>query len=122
MISYIRVGAAVVCLALVGAGVSLILVQRAKLDAAEATRAAMQLQLDGVIATNKLQAESIDRLSAQSRIDDRLVTLLNQELSAIRTETEAATNKLTELERTSPDVKEFLAARVPDDLRKLLGR
>jgi tellurite resistance protein len=122
MIPYIRVGAVVVCLALVGAGVSLILVQRAKLDAAEATRAAMQLQLDGVIATNKLQAESIDRLSAQSRIDDRLVTLLNQELSAIRTETEAATNKLTELERTSPDVKEFLAARVPDDLRKLLGR
>lgn len=122
MVNYLRlIGAGTVVL-LVLAGVSLILVQRAKLDAAEAERANLQTQIDGALATNKLQAESIDRLSRQRAIDERFVSLMNAQLDAIRTETETTATKLTELERTNPDVKSFLDTPLPVELRRLLGR
>lgn len=122
MVNYIRlIGAGLVGLLIVS-GVGLIFVQRAKLDAAEAERANLQTQIDGALATNKLQAESIDRLSRQRAIDERFVSLMNEQLNAIRTETETAATKLTELERTNPDVKGFLDTPVPVELRRLLGR
>lgn len=122
MVNYIRLIGAGALVLLVAFGVGLIFVQRAKLDAAEAERENLQGQIDRALSTNKLQAEAIDRLSQQRAIDQRFVDLLNSQLSAIRTDAETTANKLTELERTDPDVKSFLANPVPTELKRLLGR
>jgi hypothetical protein len=122
MVSYLRLAGVGALALFIVAGVGLVFVQRAKLDAAEAERATLQLQIDSALATNKLFAESIDRLSQQRAIDERFVALLNSQLSAIRTDAETTANKLTELERTNPDVKGFLATPLPVELKRVLGR
>ena len=79
-----------------------------------------ELELKTAAETIKLQAESIDRITAQRKVDDRIVTELTKGLAEIKVASEAQTTAITELEKSDPDAKNFLAITVPDSLKRLL--
>lgn len=67
------------------------------------------------------QAKTIDRLSAQKTIDENIVTRLLNGMNELRAVADAQTKAITELEKTDPDAKAFLATPIPDGLKRVLG-
>ncbi len=71
--------------------------------------------------TIKVQAESIARVIAQRKIDDRIVTEFTKGLAELRTTAEAQTTAIADLEKSDPNVKSFLDTILPGGLGVLLS-
>lgn len=110
---YAAVGAVLIVIVFVLAGLVVLLKNQLALRT---------LELATAQETITRQAESINRLTAQRKVDDRIVTELATGLAELKTAAEAQTQALTELEKSDPDVKNFLALPVPDNLRQLLNK
>lgn len=80
-----------------------------------------ELELKVAGDTIKEQAAALSRITAQRKVDDRIVTELTKGLAELKAATEAQTTAISELEASDPNVKNFLSLPLPDSLKLLLG-
>ena len=115
---YLALGVLTVCLAL-GATA---LWYRAQAISAQAQAAQARADLATARQANAEAVKTISALQEQSRIDSRLTASLVEEMRKINDGLAAQAAQLTELESQNADVRAYLDAAVPADLRKLRGR
>lgn len=118
---YVRGAVLVVLVAILALGAGTILYQRAELAELEGANALAAAQLADALKTNQQQSAVIVRLTEQRELDNRMVSLLNTKLDAIRNDAAATAASLEELKATDPDAKSFLSTAVPDSVRRLLA-
>lgn len=82
---------------------------------------AKEFELSTANATIKTQADSIARITAQRKIDDRIVTEFTKGLAELRATADAQTTAISELEKSDPNVKSFLETVLPGSLGILLS-
>lgn len=90
-------------------------------EAISAQAAAIKAKADllSAVEANRQAAATIDALQEQARIDSRLTASLVDEMRKINDGLAAQASQLTELEKANADVRAYLDAAVPADLRKL---
>lgn len=91
----------------------LLLLQKNALDRLETE--ATQLRVANLTLT-----QSIERLTQQRKVDDRIVTEFTKGLADLRARTETQTKLLADLEKADADVKDYLSIRIPTSLSGLL--
>ena len=82
----------------------LLLLQKNALDRLETE--ATQLRVANLTLT-----QSIERLTQQRKVDDRIVTEFTKGLADLRARTETQTKLLADLEKADADVKDYLSIR-----------
>lgn len=98
-----------------------ILYYRGEAISATAERDRLKTDLATVRAVNDMQKAVMERLTALRSVDDKLMVDLQARLSELTQQTEQATDAIRDLEKTSADVRAYLAAPVPAELRRMLN-
>lgn len=93
---------------------------RAEAASAAAERDQARSDVKTAVAVNASQQAVMDRLTEYRKVDDKLLTDLQGRLGEIASSAGAATSAIRELEKTSADVKTYLATPVPADLKRML--
>lgn len=113
--TYLALGVLLVFLAVGGVA----LWYRSEAISAEASAAKARADRDIAVEANKQADATIDALQEQARIDSRLTASLVEEMRKINDGLAAQASQLTEMEKANADVRAYLDAAVPADLRKL---
>lgn len=91
----------------------LLIIQKNALDALETESTELRV-------ANLTLTQSIARLTEQRKVDDRIVTEFTQNLTALRAASDTQTKLISDLEKSDPDVKDYLSIRIPTSLSGLL--
>ncbi len=95
---------------------------RGQAISAQAQAAQARADLATARQVNDEAVRTISALQEQSRIDSRLTASLVEEMRKIHDGLAEQAGKLDDLEKQNADVRAYLDAAVPADLRKLRGR
>ncbi len=95
-----------------------------KTSALEARAEAQQAisDKDKAVEANKAAQNTISALQEQSRLDSRLTASLVEEMRKISDGLAEQSQQIDELEKSNAAVADFLAQKVPEDLRRLYKR
>lgn len=93
-------------------------------EAADAAKEAQQAiaDKDKAVEANKAAQNTISALQEQSRLDSRLTASLVEEMRKISDGLAEQSQQIDELEKSNAAVADFLAQKVPEDLRRLYKR
>ena len=108
--------------AVIAALVFLVMWYRADIAGARAALAASETQLGEAREANRTNLEAIGRLTALRAAEDALLQSLNARLGELQAGSEQVRSNVARLERSNAAVRDYLAGRVPDDLRRMLNR
>lgn len=120
-LTVIKYGPYVVAALIIGALAVTVKLERDKADDAIAGKATAEANLVTALDINKQQQYTIAKMQEQRAIDDRLVTSLNNSLTAIQDAADKQTQAINDLKAVDPDAKSFLATPLPDSVRGLYG-
>lgn len=78
-------------------------------------------QLDKLQTTNDLYARTIDRLTAQRKIDDKTVAAFNEGLANLNAKADETADAVKSLS-DDPQSKPYMQSPLPDNVKRLLNR
>lgn len=122
MLAQIKLYLAAAAITAFAAVVIVALWYRGQAISAQAQAAQARADLATARQANDEAVRTISALQEQSRIDSRLTASLVEEMRKIHDGLAEQAGKLDELEKSNADVRAYLDAAVPADLRKLRGR
>lgn len=88
---------------------------------AETERDAALERLHVVEETNRVNTETIKRLTDMRVYNEALLTDLVTQINVANKQAAETKTAIVELEKANGDVKDYLERNIPDDLRKLLN-
>lgn len=95
---------------------------RGQAISATAEAAQAKAGLSTAVAANKAQEETIGRLRADAAASDRILAKMADDIAGINSVTAETNQQIGELKDANEDVRAYLGAAVPADLRRLLDR
>lgn len=117
--SYLRLGALAVLALVITSLVAAMFYYKASAAQSAAEAAQARANLAVAESANKEAVRTIDALQEQARQDSRLTASLIEEMRKINDGIAAQNAALGDLEKANVDVRAFLDAAVPAELRKL---
>lgn len=94
---------------------------RGQAIAAHATLETTQQKLEVAEAANAAQQRAIETLSQVRAQNERIITQLFNEVSLIHQKVTETATGINSLKETNEQVRDYLNATIPDDLRRLLN-
>ena len=95
---------------------------RSEAIGATADAAQARADLSTAVAANKAQEETIGRLHADAAANDRILAKMADDIAGINSATAETNQQIGELKDANEDVRAYLGAAVPADLKRLLDR
>jgi LysB family phage lysis regulatory protein len=95
---------------------------RGQAISAAADAAQARADRDTAVAANKAQEETIGRLRADAAANDRILARMADDIAGINSNTAETNQQIGELKDANEDVRAYLGAAVPADLKRLLDR
>ena len=89
---------------------------------AAADAAQARADRDTAVAANKAQEETIGRLRADAAANDRILAKMADDIAGINSNTAETNQQIGELKDANEDVRAYLGAAVPADLKRLLDK
>jgi LysB family phage lysis regulatory protein len=95
---------------------------RGQAISATADAAQARADLSTAVAANKAQEETIGRLRAAAATNDRILAKMADDIAGINSNTTETNQQIGELKDANEDVRAYLGAAVPADLKRLLDK